>query len=355
MIASTRSNGVRRCCRATLGAIVLALGAAACGDPGGSTYPSIVGETGGSSGAGGSGGSGAVTGTGGGAGSGGASGSSDSGTADDGATSGGSSDGAVDPSTYAHAACSPNVAWAPLSRIDSIAADHFARLGGVSEDQLTVAFTSSTGDAYSADRTAIAEAFDAPLNINGAVQLAVDRIALSPTALSAIGAAADRHSFVGFQRNSRGETWGQTSSLEFTLLRNVLEGGAELSSPVLGGDKRTLFFVITSLGKATLYESHWDVTQRFWGMATSVVGADLDSPDLAHLRRPTGAAVDGRTLFFYDEGAKIERGAWRASSGAAFVFFADIGPIAEAVPTVQCDTLYYQQQDDTGVRLFFAE
>jgi hypothetical protein len=251
--------------------------------------------------------------------------------------------------------CDPTAAWSPLNRVDSVPPDNFGKLGGVSGDELSIAFTSPTGDAYVADRSASTASFDAPMKLNGAMPLAVDRVALSPTGMSAIAIAADRHSFLGFERASRADAWAPTSGLEFTLVRAVLESDAAVSNPVIGADKRSLFFIVTAMDKPTLYESHWDMAQRFWGTPSTVTGTALESADAAHLRRPTGASFDGRTLFFYDEAAGVERGAWRASSGSPFVVFVDIGAFAEAAPTVTCDTLYHQRQDATGTRLFLAD
>src|SRR5262249_27586395 len=156
---------------------------------------------------------------------------------------------------------------------------------GVSSDELSIAFSSATGDAFVADRSSNTAAFGDAAMVNS-MQLAVDRVALGPSGNSLIAVAADRQSFVGFERADRTQPWAATSGLEFTALRVRAEGGANLYAPVLGGDKRTLFFMITAYDSATLYESRWDMTQRLWGMPTSVGNPELKSPDMAHLRRP---------------------------------------------------------------------
>jgi hypothetical protein len=342
-------RGARQAAR--FGVVVVAL----CGGCSGSQESTYPGFSYGTSGAGGSGGSSTTVGTGGG----GAGASRDAGTeakvdsVDAGQPGTDGEGGTVGPLPPSQ--CDPNNAWAPVLRVDSVSPDNFAKLGGVSGDQLSVAFTSPTGDAYVADRAAVTDSFDAPLMLNGGTALAVDRVALSPTGMAAIAVAADRYSFIGFERASRADAWARTSGLEFTLVRAVLESGAEISNPVIGADKRTFFFIVTTMAKPTLYESHWDVAQRFWGTASSVTGSALESSDPSHVRRPTGASFDGHTLFFYDEAAGVERGAWRAASGSPFVLFVDIGAFAEAAPTVSCDTLYHQRPDATGTRLFLAD
>ena len=350
MTASTRSNE-KRGSLPRLGVLLLGL-CGACSGSQDATYPSSY------IGNGGSAGSTVRPGGGGGGGAAGASPEAAAGTATPPADGGGPAtegEGGTDTGPLPPSQCDPKTEWASLGRIDSVPPENLAKLGGVSGDQLSVAFTSPTGDAFVADRSSATASFDAPLKINGATPLAVDRVAFSPTGISAITVAADRHSFLGFERASRAAAWMPTSGLEFTLLRPVLEGGAEVSNPVIGADKRTLFFIVTLMAKPTLYESHWDVAQRFWGTAATVTGSALESADMSHVRRPTGASFDGRTLFFYDEASGVERGAWRASSGSPFVVFVDIGAFAEAAPTATCDTLYHQRQDATGNRLFVAE
>jgi hypothetical protein len=348
-----RSNDRKRGALSPLGALLFAL-CGACSGSQDATYPSSYAATGGAGGAtsatGGAAGNAGIGGTGGGAGA----------SEDAGAETGmetpeagePGADGGVGPLPTSQ--CDPTTAWSQLSRVDSVQPDNFGKLGGVSGDELTIAFTSPAGDAYVADRSSATASFDTPVMLNGSTHLAVDRIALSPTGMAVTAVAADRHSFLGFERPSRAEAWAPTSGLEFTLVRAVLENEATVSNPVIGADKRTMFFIVTNMGKPTLYESHWDMAQRFWGTPSSVSGAALDSADTAHLRRPTGASFDGHTLFFYDEAAGVERGAWRASSGSPFVLFVDIGAFAEAAPTLTCDTLYNQAQDSTGTRLFTA-
>jgi len=326
----------------------LTLGAA-CGGSGDATYPGlgpVVTGTGGSS----------STGTGGSAGHHQDAGSEASVDLPDALTTGGDAGPDSGTTLQSPGLCNPAATWASLDRIDSIAPTTFAQLGGVSGDELSLAYTSTTGDAYVADRASMTTAFDAAARINDvSLSLAVDRVALSPTGMTVVAVAADRHSFVSFERADRGQPWVIGAGLEFTALRMRPEGGAEIHHPVFGGDKRSLFFVQIAFGKATVYESRWDSGQQAWGMASGVGNAELDSPDLVHLRRPTGASADGHTLFFFDEVSGLERAAWRDSPTAPFVFFANIGAFVEATPSPGCDTLYHQRVDDTGIRVFLAD
>jgi hypothetical protein len=136
----------------------------------------------------------------------------------------------------------------------------------------------------------------------------------------------------------------------------VFEGGSKVSDPVLGADKRSLFFVLASPNRLPLlYESRWDGAQGSWGLPAAVPNVELASGDATHRRRPTGMSADGRTLFFYDEVLSVERGAWRESPATAFSVFEDIGSFAEAAPNLRCDSLYYQSEDNKGAGVFSAE
>jgi hypothetical protein len=345
MIASTPSK--------LLAGSLLALALGACGDPA-STYPWVA--TGGSTGSGGSkAGSGGVSGSG----ETGGSAHTDAGPDAPSSTGGGSGSGGAQEPTDAGPAgpfvCDPATSWSSLARVDSLLSAKFARFSGISGDALSVAFTSTHGDAYVADRDSPTGAFGDPAQINASVSLAADRVGFSPTGMSVVAVSADRHAFVGFERPSRADVWTQTSALEFTQVRAVLEGDAALSNPVLGADKRTLFFLVEAGGKATLYESRWDMSHGFWGAASSVSADALQNPDTSHLRRPTGSSADGLTLFFFDESRTIERGAWRNRTTSPFTFISDLGSFDEAAPTTACDTLYHQAVDDTGTRLYLAE
>jgi hypothetical protein len=166
MTASMRSRRTRR----SLGAMAIVASAmlfGACGDDGGTTTTTSNPGTGGSNaGTGGGGGSGGST-------TGGDDGGSTGGTGPIG--TGGS--GGTDPHP---ARCKTSIVWALLERVESIPNDHLARLGGISPDELTAAWTSGGGDVYVADRATYKDAFGVPVKVNAAA-LASDRVAVAPT------------------------------------------------------------------------------------------------------------------------------------------------------------------------------
>jgi hypothetical protein len=240
--------------------------------------------------------------------------------------------------------------------VDSIPATDFARFGGISADELTIAWTVTNGDIYVADRASLTSPFGTPAKVNAADPIAVDRVALSPTGRALVAVRADRGGFVGFERATPNDPWTASSGLEFTQVKVVFEASAKASDPVLGADKRSLFFVLTAPNRApVLYESQWDGRQGSWGLPSALANTEFKSADATHRRRATGTSIDGRTLFFFDEVASLERAAWRESATEPFAIFRDVGPFPEAAPSTRCDSLYYQGEDSVGAGVFNAE
>jgi hypothetical protein len=340
-------------------------GTGGAGATGGSGGSSAAGGSGGSGPTGGSGGSGATGGTGatggsGGTGATGGSGGSGAtgGSGGSGATGGSAGDGGVPPDggTGATFRCSPTILFdSPLGRVASIPNDHLGRFGSISPDELTAAWTSGSGDIYVGERPTLKDSFIAPVKVN-TVALATDRVALAPTGKTLIAVQADRAAFVGFEKSGTSGSWANSSGLEFTQVRVAFEGGGLASDPVLSGDKRSFFFVVTPPGRpSVLYESIWDSNQRSWGLPASLPTAELQPTAAGKRRRPTGTSSDDLTLFFFDEATNVERAAWRDAPNAPFTFFKDLGARAEAVPSLRCDTLYYQSEDAMGAGVFMAE
>jgi hypothetical protein len=230
----------------------------------------------------------------------------------------------------------------------------FARFGGVSGDELSVAFTASNGDVYVADRTTKPGAFGPAVKINGNA-LAVDRAAMDAGGQVVLAVAQDRASLVEFTRTARSGVFSPLAVDDLGLVRAFLAEAGSISEPALGVDRRSLFFLATESGQApVLAESQWDVVAGAWGPPHSLPNPELASKDAAHARRPTGASSDGRTLFFYDGAGSVERAAWRPSRTEPFDTFLDVGAFTDAAPNPRCDTLYYGGTDGSGSGLFTA-
>lgn len=263
------------------------------------------------------------------------------------------------------AVCREGVTWSTAARVAGIDASGFDRFGAISASELTVAWTTSAGVIYVADRTSNTMPFAPPGVVDpGMTQLAIGRVALTPDGLEVIATLADGSSFTAFDRVSLGQTtWLPSTSEEFKIIAaTISESGGAFAEPVVSADGQSLFYLLT-IGDAdagalpVLYESPWDATTHTWQYGqpvTSVAGTDFLSQSGAGLqvRRPTGASSDRLTLFFFDEIQGHERGAWRDSPGAAFDTFEDLPNLPEVAPGGDCFYVYFYGTDDAGQGLF---
>jgi hypothetical protein len=244
--------------------------------------------------------------------------------------------------------------WAPSGDgIDpSIASSGFGQFGGVSRDELTVAWTTPSGQIQVADRPTKIADFGAPMTVSaGNIALANDRVALDFTGTLVLAVSADRSQLVEIGRDPGGTTWTAENPTDLAQVNALsTNGGGALSQPVFGGDGKTLFFLWAAPNKPPgLVAAVFNAQLHLWEPSGTAMNPELASTDATHRRRPTGASSDGRTLFFYDEVMGKERAAWRDSITSPFTQFADVGPIPEAAPNYMCNRLYFQGTDpDAG-------
>lgn len=254
------------------------------------------------------------------------------------------------------AMCSPTFVFASDGKLAGLDNSTLSQFGSVSGTELTLAWTTSTGDVYVADRASTSANFSTAAKANGSTALAVDRVALSPTGTQMIAVAADRKSFIEIDRSTVGGTWAVGSTAAFANINALLdeEGpGSGFAEPVIAADNQTFFFVAT-IGAAVpfIYESRYNTTIEGWAGPNALSETDLRAADSTHRRRPTGASADRRTLFFYDEVNNVERAAWRDNENAMFTQFIDETGFNEGAPNATCQTLYFQ---GAGPAVFTAD
>jgi hypothetical protein len=333
---------IRRVC--PVGAAVLSAAVCACG--GGSSHP---GEIGGTPGLDAAATDGAYRGD---VGVGDDGSSADAGGDDGGSPVEGGEAGALPP------ACSPSFVWAGIARVPSIQPSGFDRFGSISPNGLAIAWTSSSGSVFVADRPSVSASFGPPAQFSpGMLALANDRVALADSGLKLIVTQASGATFVAFVRSSATTAWGPSLSDEFQYVAaTIAEFGGSMSNPVVSADGLSLFYLLTmgTNSAPILYESPWNTSTKAWDNGTPLPNAEFAIATASKLRRPTGASADRRTLFFFDETTGKERAAWRASPSAAFDTFIDLPALPEAVPNFNCDTLFFQGMDAAGQGLFTA-
>ncbi len=246
--------------------------------------------------------------------------------------------------------CSETATWSTIASVSSVPSASFARFGSISASEQTVAWSDSTGAVFIADRSGPGVDFGAPAALPaGPKPLANDRVAVNPTGTELVATLADGSSFTTFLRPSQGQPWQAGSVAPFVIIAaTISESGGAFSEPVLSADGLSLFYLL-AIGNhlPVFYESAWDATTKTWALGTPLTGPDFGITDATQLRRPTGAASDRLTLFFYDEEAGNERAAWREFPTSPFTFFEDLPLVPEAAPNGDCLTLYFASGADS--------
>lgn len=241
--------------------------------------------------------------------------------------------------------CNPSHSWTVQQPAAPTWAQSLGHFGGISTDELTAAWTSTSGSSASvwiAQRANRAQTFGTPLLVPTATTpVADDRVALDPTGTVLVAVQADRSTLVAFGLDPDAGTWGTLGTAQFAnLSAGAMDTGRAFSTPVLGADGRSLYYVLGPQADASvqdaprLYESSWDEAAQRWG--NGVWHSEFTQA------LPTGASLDRRTLFFFDQTQSIERGGWRGSPQAQFLEFHDVGMLPEAAPNLLCDTLYFR-------------
>jgi hypothetical protein len=251
--------------------------------------------------------------------------------------------------------CDPMHSWGSTARVSSVPAmTTFARFGGISVDELTIAWTSATGSVYVADRAAPGDVFRPPTTPSldqTSMPIANDRVALGPTGTLLVAVSSDRSRFLIFNRTMVGSPWVAAATLQFAKVDAMAaaDGGGQFSEPVLGADDRSLYYLLASPGASpVLFESKWDTPTHAWTGGVDILNSTLDAGAILRWRA-TAASSDGRTLFFFDEAMGQQRAAWRETPTSPFVQFVNLTGLSEAAPNYLCNTLYFRGIDsDSG-------
>jgi hypothetical protein len=219
------------------------------------------------------------------------------------------------------------------------------RFGGITPDELTIAWTSDASTIWVAKRQLLSDNFAMPYtSVSTAMApIADDRIALAPNGVMIVAVAPDRSTFVAF--SNQGGTWSAAPSDPFVNLQAMaMDGQGQFFEPMLGSDGNFYYLIApagTDAGTPVMYQSTWNGQQGTWNTGVALTDPNLVSTGPTARRRPTGAPEDGRTLFFFDEGAGIERQATRDYGATTFTAFADLPAFPEAAPGGRCIRLYF--------------
>jgi hypothetical protein len=257
--------------------------------------------------------------------------------------------------------CAKGKSWKASGVMTSVGDPLFARLGGITPNELLVAWTDSDDSISVAMRPDSTSDFGAPTNwapsaFDGGVATLDDngdgpRVALAPSGDQAMVVGASGVDFLVYERTGGGSAWMAGSAAPFAAVRAaVVQMNATVWEPVLGSS--SFFYLVVpatgASGPPVLYESTYDTQSQKWNAGVALPNPEFASPDASTLRRPTGVSADGQTLFFFDEVSGIERAAWRSSPTAPFDHFEDVPVAPEATPNGDCSVLYYQATTSDG-------
>jgi hypothetical protein len=251
--------------------------------------------------------------------------------------------------------CDPTVSWGAPTTVLTTAAADTTIFGGVTPDELTLVWTTSTGGTVTVwytDRASTAAAFGTPQALAGSLgPFALDRATVSPDGLRIGAVASSGLALVGVTRTSRSAAFGTVDS-EFKAL-----GGGEapptLASPLFGGDSSELFYLVPS--QSSDFVAHEAQTGVPWKG-----GAELDLAELSRsgtqYRRPSGLSVEALALFYWDEVSGSEKLATRPVKTQPFNLFTDIGALKNASPTASCQRIYYATPAAAGaITIVYAD
>jgi len=279
------------------------------------------------------------------------SGDSEASTAHDGGLDGGG-DAEAGPPVYeaGPSLCNPSMTLSGDTLLSASTASE-DRFGAITPDELTIAWmvpTAGDGTVHVADRATAGDPFSAAQTLPGVA--AVDELALSPEGLRVTAVAADRRSFLLFERASKGDAFAAVSADAFDALLAALGPAEKLGDPVVGfGEQVLVYSVFGTADTATVRLATRLSTGSPWS-----VGGKLDYPELraqgTQRRRPTGVGSDFATLFYWDEVDATQKIA-QMKGTIGFFSVHTLGAHRFAQPNAACTRVYYSFAGAAGLDL----
>ena len=229
----------------------------------------------------------------------------------------------------------------------------------VTSDELSAAWMTESGGAvtiHHVDRAHGTDAFGAPRSITGA--FAAGRIALKSDGLELAVVDAGGLGFSVLRRSERGEAFGDPEVGPFELLDNqgrdeLGPAGEHYADPLYAnGDKYFIFSRVPASGAGKVH-----IGSRFMFGAPFSPGVPFAEEALAPAgskrKSVTGASVDVRTLFVWDETA-AKSVVVRLSAKGAIESTTDLGAARDVQPTADCRVFWFTSGSPSDVRRFAA-
>lgn len=253
--------------------------------------------------------------------------------------------------------CVQGETWGPPVAVLTTASADQTVFGAVTPDELTIAWTSSTGGvvtAWYADRASTGVAFGSPQALGSTFgTLSFDRVSLSGDGLRIVGISSNSAGFVAAKRSARTGPFDTDDSAEFSGVSSGEGVMSTFATPLLAPDDAFFFYIVTN-------STTNDVVYETPGGPPWTPGAFLATTQLQRVgtqyRRPTGMSGDDLALFYWDETTSTESIAFRQNPAGDFNFFVNLGAMQDAVPTANCARLYYSTPATGGaINIVYAD
>lgn len=225
------------------------------------------------------------------------------------------------------------------------------QLGGISADELVIAWTVVSGEQVTlhyAQRADLAAEFTAPQTVT--IPAASDSVSLSADGLRLVYVNADRKSFGQLVRTTRDLPFELVDSQDFSLILEstaLFAADEYVGDPVLGPDNSSFVYSRYGAGRhATLLLSERFSPFAPWPEGSPLpVTAKLEATEAGRLR-PTALSVDLETLFLWDSVAGSQRVAVLAHDTRTYDLSLDLGDARGAAPNSACTRVFYDSAGD---------
>jgi hypothetical protein len=239
----------------------------------------------------------------------------------------------------AAALCDVAATWGDAQPLSGISGGADERLLAMTHDELSIVFTRD--DALMvADRASSSAGFDPPIALTLPAGYSHRHgVTLSSDGLRLVLVSDTGAGFAEVTRSSRQGAFGSApSSARFSALNyDANQFGAELSSPVLSNDDRSLYFVRLTGDASLVYHALGETTFAVPEMSEDMVTLGGHEGD-AKLTQSVSA--DERSLFIHDAALGHVSGLWSSAPGAPFTEPAHFPGFESVFTNHDCTRLY---------------
>ncbi|MES1184539.1 MAG: hypothetical protein ABUL60_12040 [Myxococcales bacterium] len=241
----------------------------------------------------------------------------------------------------------------------AISTDDVDQLGGISADELVIAWTVVANEQVTlhyAQRADLAAEFTAPKTVS--IPAASDSVSLSADGLRLVYVNADRKGFGQLVRATTDAPFELVDPQDFALILEstaLFAADEYVGDPVLGPDNSSLVYSRYGAGRhATLLLSERFSPFAPWPEGSPLpVTARLEATEAGRLR-PTALSVDLETLFLWDSVAGVQRVAVLGHDTRKYDLSLDLGDARGAAPNSACTRVFYDSAGDLWTADFGA-